>query len=116
MPQQYEILSMKERGLVAHQGDFNEILYDSLKATPWWLASISFHIVLGFIISVLIGDNSGDLNSLVDLRASMAQDLVDMEEEIEPDVLETKPIDEQEKVIEQPELDESKVDNEAETE
>ncbi|MCK6481999.1 MAG: terpene cyclase/mutase family protein [Planctomycetaceae bacterium] len=116
MPKHYEVLSMKERGIEAHKADFNEVLYESLKQTPWWLASIAFHIVCGLILTLIMGEGGGLGKGKVDIQASVAKDDVEMEEEIEPDVLETKPIDEEEKVIEQPVIDESKVDNEAETE
>jgi len=48
--------------------------------------------------------------------ANRPRDRVPVEEEVDPDALETRPIDEQEKVVESTMLDESKVDNESEAE
>ena len=107
---QFEILSAKERGIEQHQPDFNEALYESLKQTPWYLASIGIH-GLGFLmLSILAGDAATSGEAFSEMKSQVAEEIPEMEEEIEPDVLETKPIDEQEKVIETPELTEAKVD------
>jgi hypothetical protein len=112
---QFDILSQRERGIEAHVPDFNEALYEHLKATPWWLASIGIHVVGGFVLSVLVGSGGTGPARVGEMQTQIAQDVPEMEEEIEPDVLETKPIDEQEKVIDTPQLTEAKVeDTEAE--
>ena len=112
---QFDILSQRERGIEAHQPDFNEALYEHLKATPWWLASIGIHLVGGFVLNLLVGSGGASAAAMSEMQTTLAQDVPEMEEEIEPDVLETKPIDEQEKVVDTPQLTEAKVeDTEAE--
>jgi hypothetical protein len=116
MPKQhYEILSMRERGVERHIPDFNEMLYDQLKNTPWWLCSIAAHALGFFLLNVFVGSASSGPMRNAEMNASVGQDTPQLEDEIKPDVLETKPIDEQEKVQETPELQESKVVNEKES-
>jgi hypothetical protein len=115
--QHYEILSMRERGVEAHIPDFNEALYEHLKATPWWLASIALHVVGLLLLNVLIGGASGHAAVAAEMQTQLAEEKTVLDEEIKPEVLETKPIDEQEKVLETPEMEESKIDqNETEAE
>src|SRR5690349_14334047 len=109
MPQQFEILSMRERGIERHVPDFNEQLYDKLKATPWYLASLGLHGVI-FLILSLFGSSSSGPPVQANLTADVKVPETELEDEIEPEVIETKPIDEQEKVLETPQLEESKVD------
>jgi hypothetical protein len=117
MANQYEILSMRERGIEQHVPDFNEALYEQLKQTPWYLASAVIHFVAFFILSVLVGDSGGVAPVARTIEAAVAADETELEEEIKPEVMETKPIDEQEKVLETPELKEAKIDqNETESE
>src|SRR5262245_34496388 len=116
MAKQYEIMSMVERGVSRHQPDFNEMLYEQLKATPWWLASIGIHVFLFVLLNLFVSDSTGLAAAAGEIKTSMAEEAPPMEEEIKPEVMETKPIDEQEKVVETPELQESKVTNEKEAE
>ncbi len=114
MPQ-YQILSTQERGVSRHVPTFNEQLYETMKQTPWWIASIAFHGVLAVLLMIFIKatpyvpPNDGSFTGAVE------EDSPELEEEVKPDVLETKPIDEQEKVIEQPVLKDAKIDDHNET-
>jgi hypothetical protein len=112
----FEVLSMRERGIERHVPDFNEQLYEKLKATPWYLASLCIHVLAFPILNFLVGGGTGgppvERNIISEIRAPEAE----LEQEIEPEVIETRPIDEQEKVLETPQLEESKVDNDNETE
>jgi hypothetical protein len=116
MPQQYEILSARERGVDAHIPDFNEALYEHMKATPWWLCSIGFHVLAMLLLNAFMDSGSSQLVVKKALESEIAEAAPELEEEIKPEVLETKPIDEQEKVLDTPQLEESKVDNETEAE
>jgi hypothetical protein len=112
---QFEILSMQERGVARQQADFNEMLYESLKQAPWWLASAVAHLVFGLLAIMLIGDPRKNDSSLNKINSSIAEQTPELEEEVKPDIQETKPIDEQEKVTEQPVLKEAKIDDHNET-
>ena len=111
MPQQFEILSMRERGIEAHVPDFNELLYEQLKSTPWYLASAAIHFIGFVILNLLAGNGGGGPAAVQTVAASVQEDQPALEEEIKPEVIETKPIDEQEKVLETPQLTEAKIDN-----
>lgn len=37
-------------------GDFNDQLYKALRASPWWMISIAFHVLLGVILSLMASD------------------------------------------------------------
>jgi len=112
---EYKILSMQERGVARHLQTFNEALYENLKATPWWLASIGIHVAGGIIIGALAGAPSTDGKLDRRMMGEISDENPVIEEEIKPEVLETKPIDEMERVKEEPVLKDAKVSDHNET-
>jgi hypothetical protein len=111
----YEILSMQDRGVERHVPDFNEQLYENLKAVPWWFASLGAHVVFFLLAQMFISDAAPANQGIRKIESSIAEAAPELEEEVKPDVLDTKPIDEQEKVIEQPVLKDAKIDDHNET-
>src|SRR5262245_6479088 len=72
---------------------FEEALYQHLQAAPWWLASMGIHVAGFLLLGALMG---GDPALAVEraIEGGIAEPVVDLDPEIEPDVLRPKPIDE----------------------
>jgi hypothetical protein len=94
---------------------FNDVLYEQLRKTPWWLISIVFHALLAFIVNIFTeASNVGDLNAQV--NSNMTDENLDpLKEEVKPEIEESKPIEEDEKVIEDPVIKDAKVSDHNET-
>jgi len=94
---------------------FNDILYLQLKKTPWWLISIGFHGILILILfATAFGPNLSDANA--NIQGKVEDELIDpLKEEVKPDIEETKPIEQDEKVIEDPVIKDAKVSDHNET-
>ncbi|MHC4822014.1 MAG: prenyltransferase/squalene oxidase repeat-containing protein [Planctomycetota bacterium] len=72
---------------------FNERLYDHLKATPWWLASMGLHIVFALVASVFIRDTPA-MAAPQPLAMTTYEDVTDLDPEIPPpEPLPTPPIE-----------------------
>jgi len=79
MATQYEILSMRERGIEQHIPDFNEALYEQLKQTPWYLASAALHLVGFALLNALVGSSGGLAPVQATIDAAVAQDETQLE-------------------------------------
>jgi hypothetical protein len=103
------------RNTARFEESFNDQLYAQLRNTPWWLISIMFHAALvGLMFSLDFGPGRSRDNAM--LNSNVDDDFVDpLKEEVKPDILESKPIDEQEKVIEDPVIKDAKVSDHNET-
>jgi hypothetical protein len=116
MAQAFEVLSMRERGIERPVADFNEQLYGQLKATPWYLASLGIHAFAFLLLNLLVGGGAAGppVERTIGSEFRAPEDA--LEPDIEPEVIVNKPMDEKEKVLDTPQLDEAKVDDETEVE
>ncbi len=109
MPRQDDYDDYGDQDLHWHppQADFNEILYEQLKKTPWLMISIVVHAV---VILIVMNVNFADLgyNPKKKVEAKLDQDqeeeLIDEEEE---EIEEEEP---EEEPIEEPEIEETEDD------
>jgi hypothetical protein len=103
------------RNSMRHEETFNDVLYAQLKKTPWWLISIGFHSILIVILFTLpFGPNLSDADA--NLQGKVEDEIIDpLKEEVKPDIEETKPIEQEEKVIEDPVIKDAKVSDHNET-
>ena len=86
-----------------HQADFNEILYEQLKKTPWFMISLVIHLVAFLVLGNLsFADINKDKKRDVQAKLDQDQDeeLIEEEEEI---VEEEEP---EEEPIEEPDVEE----------
>lgn len=93
--------------------DFGELLYRQLKNAPWVLASIGVHGVV-FLIFMMIPPPERDTETAPQIEMSNA-DVVELKEEEPPTPEEEKPIEETERVLEDPVLKDAKVSDHNET-
>jgi hypothetical protein len=86
--------------------DFQEQLYDALRATPWWLASATGHVVALLLLSVLLGGGGGPPPEAPRIMGEIVERVPEPEPDIQPDIEPTKPITEPEDspITELPEL------------
>ena len=103
------------RNISRHEETFNDVLYAQLKKTPWWFISLAFHgILILALFSMDFGPGSGAGDS--DLNSKLDDNPIDqLKEEVKPDIKETKPIEQEEKVIEDPVIKDAKVSDHNET-
>ncbi len=94
--------------------DFGEILYQQMKNAPWILCSIGVHGVI-FLLLLLMPTDIGTEDAPKRIEMSQAVDTPELEEEIEPEVEEDKPIEEMEKAVEDPVIKDAKVSDHNET-
>ncbi len=103
------------RNLSRHEESFNDLLYEQLRKTPWWLISIAFHGLL-VLVMLNIPLNVGSGAASAQLQSKVEEDVIDpIEDEVKPDIEETKPIEQDEKVIEDPVVKDAKVSDHNET-
>jgi len=95
-----------------HQTDFNEVLYEQLRKTPWFMTSLVIHLVAFLVLGNLsFADIARETRSKVEanLAPEQEEELIDQEEEqIEEEKPEEEPID-------QPDVDEIQTDDDVET-
>ncbi len=103
------------RNISRHEETFNDILYAQLKKTPWWLISIGFHgLLVAILFATAFGPGLNDADAMV--NSKLDEDIFDpLKEEVKPDIEETKPIEQEEKVIEDPVIKDAKVSDHNET-
>jgi len=94
--------------------DFGELLYDQLKNAPWILASIAFHGLL-FLVFWLMPPAPKDVGDGNSRLAMVTETPPEMKEEPPPTVEETKPLEESERVTEDPVLKDAKISDHNET-
>ena len=103
------------RNISRHEESFNDLLYLQLKKTPWWLISIAFHGVLVFLLFAIpmgSGPGLGDAQ----LNSSLNEDMIDdLKEEVKPEIEDEKPIEQEEKEMEDPTIKDAKVSDHNET-
>ena len=103
------------RNIQRHETDFNELLYEQMRKTPWWLISIGVHFMLGIVLFNMSFGVSG-LSHQAQVKSRVEDELIDpLKEEVKPDIQETKPIEQDETVIEDPVIKDAKVSDHNET-
>lgn len=79
--------------------DFQEQLYDAMRATPWWLASATGHVVALLVLSLLLDGGGGPPPEARGITiGEVAERPPEPEPDIKPDIEPTKPITEPEEV------------------
>ncbi len=107
-------ISRREALTADQHQDFGDLLYAQLKNAPWVLCSIGVHLV---VIGIFLLMPQSEKQVEPPKRIEMAQqdDTPDLEEEVEPEVEEEKPIEEMEKSVEDPVIKDAKVSDHNET-
>lgn len=96
--------------------DFNELLYEQTKNAPWLLGSIGFHIaVFGIFYLMPSAPPAAKVDAAALSMTNQEQPPEMKEEEPPPTVEDTKPIEESERVVEDPVLKDAKVSDHNET-
>jgi hypothetical protein len=93
--------------------DFGELLYRQLKNAPWILASMGIHGVV-FLIFMMLPPPEKDTEQAARIEMSKT-DVVELKEEPPPEPEEIKPVEETERVMEDPVLKDAKVSDHNET-
>ena len=103
------------RNITRHEESFNDVLYAQMRKTPWWLISIGFHLLLGFVMMNMDwgpGGGQGDAQ----VQSDVSDDLIDpLKDEVKPEIEDQKPIEQEEKVIDDPVIKDAKVSDHNET-
>lgn len=94
--------------------DFGELLYEQLKNAPWVLASVAFHGLV-FLIAWIMPSPPPAVVAEASRVQMEADTPPEMKEEPPPTVEETKPLEESERVTEDPVLKDAKVSDHNET-
>ena len=96
----YEIRSMSAMRGKHESVSFDEALYGTLKAAPWWLASAGAHGVLFLALTLLVGEGAAPPAKADGFQISNSEAPMDLEEpEIPPEVDPIPPLDQPEKVF-----------------
>ena len=108
MPRQDDLGPQEDLHWQPHQSDFNEILYEQLKKTPWFMISLVIHAVAIFVLmNVNFADIGNKDRNKVEARLDQDQD-EEMIEEEEEEIEEEEP---EEEPIEEPEVEEETEDD-----
>jgi len=104
------------RNLARHgEADFNELFYDQLQKTPWWLISLGSHAVVVLILFA-IPFSTAPAGGRAQVRSTLDDDLLDaLVEEIKPDLLDPNPLDRDEEFTEDPVIKDAKLSDHNET-
>lgn len=94
--------------------DFSELLYRQLKNAPWLLASIGFHAVL-FVIALMWPKTTVTVEKAPVIEMSNTEPPPELQEEPPPTPEETKPLEESERVVEDPVMKDAKLSDHIET-
>jgi len=96
-----------------HQADFNEILYEQLRKTPWFMTSLVIHLVAFLVLGNLsFADIAKETRNRVEAKLE-SNDLEELIEQPEEEIDETEP---EEVPIDEPDFDEVTTDDEETTE
>ncbi len=107
-------LSRREVLMADTHQDFGDQLYAQLKNAPWVLCSVGVHgLVLGFLL--LLPSEVQEVEQARRIEMTNAEDVLTLEEDVEPEVDEDEPIEEMEKQIEDPVIKDAKVSDHVET-
>lgn len=107
--------SSRRELLVAQQhDDFGDLLYAQMKNAPWVLCSIGIHaLIVGFLL--LLPSSSKVAEAPKRIEMAQQETPPELEEDVEPEVEEDKPIEEMEKQVEDPVIKDAKVSDHNET-
>ncbi len=94
---------------------FGDLLYEQMKNAPWVGASLVFHLAVFGVLLIWPWDTGEDDGSKHRLQMSQAIDKTELEEDVPPEVEETKPIEEMERVEEDPVIKDAKISDHNET-
>ena len=114
--------SLREQIEANSSEDFGDLVYHQLKNAPWILCSVGVHLVVALLLWVYPWTTTGDGEPPKQIQMAQLDDVDELEEDVPPEIEETKPIEEQEKVTEEPVIKDAKVsdhnetDNDVETE
>ncbi|MCG3133914.1 MAG: hypothetical protein HMLKMBBP_01181 [Planctomycetes bacterium] len=114
-PPQREQMTLSERMYGHEAKDFNELLYEQTKNAPWLLASIGIHGVAFAIFALMPSAPPPPVQEQSNLTMNQTENLEMKEEEPPPTPEETKPLEESERVVEDPVLKDAKVSDHNET-
>jgi hypothetical protein len=96
----------------AHQGDFNEQLYQALRNSPWWMISIAIHVLL-FVIAGLLSSTETVVEPPP--QAVISQDTTPQDQDVEETPEDTKEVKEMEVVAKEPVIKDTEISDHVET-
>lgn len=106
--------SRRELLAAQHHDDFGDLLYAQMKNAPWVLCSIGIHaLIVGFLL--LLPSSSKVAEAPKRIEMAQQETPPELEEDVEPEVEEDKPIEEMEKQVEDPVIKDAKVSDHNET-
>ena len=103
------------REAFADTADFNEQLYNALKASPWWMISLAVHVLIFLISNALSGDANAAANRDAMLQANMAPAPEMPEEELPPQPEETEQVHQTDLVAKEPTIKDAELSDHNET-
>ena len=101
-------LSVRDRISSTEAHDFGDLLYEQLKNAPWVGLSLVVHGLV-FVVFLIWPWDTAETGDNARINMAQTEDVEELEEDVPPEVEETKPIEEMEKVIEDPVIKDAKI-------
>lgn len=96
------------------QRDFNDLFYQQLRNAPWVMCSVGLHaLIFGFLL--LLPTHKPTIQKATIIEMAAQDEIINLEDEPDPDVVENKPIEEIEKSEEDPIIKDTPVSDHNET-
>ena len=107
--------SVRDQLAAQEAQDFSDLLYEQLKNAPWVGLSILAHGAIFGILAIYPWDQADKEKQAEVIQMKNMDDIAELEEDVPPEIEETKPIEEMDRVVEDPVVKDAKLSDHNET-